>query len=834
MGCFMKNKIKFLIPSIITIVILLILFYIQGLYPFSNNSIVQVDADYQYIPILYRIYDFLHGSASIIYDDIGLGNNIYISMIIQGSIFSPLSLLLYFTSRENLINYFNIIVIIKMSLLCLTSYIYINNTYKINEYYKVLFSILYTFSGWVLLNYFNIMWLDSVILFPLIVMYLNKLLKEEKYIGYIITLSLSLIISYYISYFILLFILFYSYIYIFLKIDKSKRKKIIFILGISTLISILISCFSLLPALYQTFISSRIDSITSNSSLLDNFMNKSLFILFSPIFIILFISLLFRFKQDKKNIYIFIILIILFGIGLFIEPINLGLHLGSYWSFPYRYSFITLFILLNASIYYISKYQINGITKYKITRGILLITIISLLLYLNNKYYNDVIDSQIVLDFNNIEVYYKIITIFLLITITILLSLSYKGLTRYILLSIVSIIQIFIFSSYSMYYNSGYFLTKNSNIINSNLNLENNLYRYKMAYTDYTPDYGFIYNVSTLDNWIHILPSNQINIYNKLGYGNTDTCIRSYGGTIFTDWLFNVGYLLDNGDNNINNNMYTLIDNYDNYYLYKYNYNSSFGIVYNKENELENIEYLNNFTLQNKIYQNLFNTDKEIINISNYVVEENDYHYKLNYSINELENIYIYLYNKIDYIIVNNKYISITDDYYIIDLGMYSEDIEIEIYYSDTDYLSYDIGTIKYSDIMNLKGNVSNVFKIESGYNINVYNDLENGYLFLPLNNIPGLEININNRKVNIESYLDNFVSIKLDEGQNTIEIKYHMPLFKLGIILSIIGIICLIILKNIPYNKIILNITSYIYILINILFYLYYYVYALYKYYLK
>ena len=71
----MRKKLRFIVPSLITFGILLVLFYCQGLYPFSDDSIVQVDADYQFIPVLYRIYDFLHGNGDIIYDDIGLGNN---------------------------------------------------------------------------------------------------------------------------------------------------------------------------------------------------------------------------------------------------------------------------------------------------------------------------------------------------------------------------------------------------------------------------------------------------------------------------------------------------------------------------------------------------------------------------------------------------------------------------------------------------------------------------------------------------------------------------------------------------------------------------------------
>ena len=105
----------------------------------------------------------------IIYYGIGLGNNIYVSLINQGSLFSPVNLLLYLTKRNNLVNYFNIIVLIKISLISLTSYIYINYKKKdMDEIYKVLLSILYAFNGFVILNYFNFHWLDGVILFPLI------------------------------------------------------------------------------------------------------------------------------------------------------------------------------------------------------------------------------------------------------------------------------------------------------------------------------------------------------------------------------------------------------------------------------------------------------------------------------------------------------------------------------------------------------------------------------------------------------------------------------------------------------------------------------------------
>lgn len=828
----MKKKLKFIVPSMITLAILSIIFCFQELYPFGGNSIVQVDADFQFIPVLYRIYDFLHGSGNIIYDDIGNGNNIYISMIIQGSIFSPVSLLLYFTSRANIINFYNIIVIVKLCLISLTTYIYINKAFKVNEYYKIVFSVLYTFSGWVILNYFNIMWLDSVILFPLIMMFLDELLSKGKYLGYIITLSLSLIISYYISYFILLFILFYSFVYIFLKLDKDRVKKTIFRLGISTVISILISSFSLLPALYQTVISSRLGS-SYTRGLFDNFVNKSLFLMFSTMFLVMFGKLMFKYKKDRKNIYFYLILLILFGVGLFIEPINLGIHLGSYWSFPYRYSFVTLFILMCGSLYYLQKYNFKGYEKYQVIRFIVFILFGILLCYINNKFYDVIIDSQLVLDFNDIEVYKKILIVFSIMIVMILLSFSFRNIKlRYISFSLVCLLQIFIYSSWTMYYSEGYFLTKNSNKINNNMEIVNSsLERYKMGYTNYTPDYSFIYRVNTLDNWLHILPSNEINIYNRLGYRTTDTCIRSYGGTILTDWLFNVGYFIDNEDSN--SEIYTLLDSYEEYNLYKYNYNNGFGLVYNKTSDLPDYSYLSTFELHNMMYRELFNKDSDIIDF-NYYSYSDVYSISFNYEIDDKGFLYIDLVNGVSYIKVNDKYISYEDSNYVIDLGLYDDDVKIEIGLEDINYVGFYLGFINYDDIMNLSSNVSKVEKVNNGYNINVSNDLDNGYLFLPINNIDGLKIYVNDKKVDADSYMNNFVSIKLDKGNNEIEVRYEMPLFKIGIILSIIGIICLILFRKIPSNKIVLNITYYVYIVVCLLFYLYYYGYSLMKYYVS
>ncbi len=828
----MKKKVGYLITPLITAIIVLIIYYMNDLYPFEMNSIVQVDADYQFIPVMYKLYDIIHGDLNIFYSGIGLGNSIYTSLIIQGSLFSPLTLLLYFTSRDNIINYFNIIILIKIALISLTSYIYFKYKYKTNEFYIILFSIIYTFSGWVILNYFNIMWLDSVILFPLIILFLDKLIYEGKYYGYVIVLALSIIISYYISLFILIFIFIYSFLNIFVLLKKEKRKKTILLLGISTLNAILISSFSLIPSLFHTFTSSRLSN-NGHYELFNNTINKILYLMGLSLPFILFILMNFNCKDDKKNIYVYRILLILYSIGIILEPINMALHFGSYWSFPYRYSFITCFILVSIGLYYLTK---KGIEYGKVRIiPMLIVTIFSVLVVLYNHKVLDVIkDSQITLDFNDFEVFKKIdlILITFIIMKVFTLMIKNKHLTN-IFLVITTLIEIFIITSWTMYYSSGYYLTKEANEANNDLVFDNEyLYRYKIDYPYYSLDYGFILRVNTLDNWLHILPDGMTDVYKSLGYLISDTSIKSKGGTIFTDNLLNMNYTISK--NNLDNRIYERVKEGKEYKLYRYKTLMPFGIIYDSDNNLKTDD--SGFYLHNQIYQSLFSKEDNIIDSKTIYNNHNEECFIINEQLSEENYVYLDLtYNgdNIDYIKVNDEYFYNLDNY-IKYLGIYERDIDIKICPKENkDIDDVELGTIKVNKYQEFINNINQNVNVsyDNGYQIKAYSDNHYNSLFLPINNIKGYTIKLNGENIKADKYLDNFISIKLSEGENNISIKYHEPYLLISIIMSIIGVISLILSKHIRINnKYILDITYYLYLFLGACIYIYFYVYSFIK----
>ena len=812
---FKKDKLLYLLPPLIVSMLLLIMFYFQGLYPFGSKTIIQVDADYQYVPTLYKIWDIFHNNHNMFFDFL-VGNNIYTSLIIQGGIYSPITLLVNLVSRSNIIKFFNILVIIKMSLLSLTSYIYFKNTFKVKSIYHIIFSICYTFSGWVLLNYFNIMWLDDVILFPLIVLFLDKLLKEGKYIGYFITLTLSLIFSYYISVFILLFILIYSFIYIKLYISNTKSKKTAITLGITTLLSILISSFSIGPAIMQTFNSSRLDGI-SNTYLFNNTINKLLYLMFNSILIIYFIKLISKIKSKDKNIYFYVIMFILLFIGVILEPINIMFHLGSYWSFPYRYSFLTLFIMASGGLYYIEKYITNN--KFDISSLIYSISSIILLgigIYAVVIYNKEIISAQITLDFDDIEVFKKILVITLLFCSSTLLcsQISYNKL-KYIIMIIISIIEITSYTYLCMHYESGYFLTNNTQKLYDNIKLENNnLTRYKIDYPYVSPDYSFILGVPTIDNWLHIIPSSQIEVYKHMGYYTSGTLIRSNGGTIFTDNLLNINNIITNEDLDED---YILINTSTNgYNNYQYKNTLPYGLVI--DNKESDYTFNNIFEYNNYLYKYLFNKNDNLIDsmtIDNIEKEINDNNITISFKYNIAYQGYVYLdksviSGKVDNIYVDGNYLSIPESKAgLIYLGnLTSGKHNITITLEETNYIdSISIGSInrdKYIEFVNTYQNNINVSYSNNKLNINVLNNEDNKILFLPINNIKGYQVIKNNKVVNSKTCLDNFMCIDLDNGNNDIVVKYHDPYIKIFSIISLIGIVLTIVFKI--YDKVIIN----------------------------
>ena len=243
---FYRKKLFLLVSPLIVLLLLFVVFIINGVYPFGKNTIINGDFGKAYLPVYYYMYDFFQGKVSIFMNyKIGLGSDMYDLISVYG-ILSPLSWLLILTSRSNVPYFLSYLFIIKLCLMSVTSFFLFDKIYKkVRFSWKVFFSVLYALSSWVIVYHTNFVWLDNVILFPILLYGLKKISDNGDYKLYVFILFLSTIYSFYITYMELLFVLFLSFGYVHFLCDKKERNK--FLLNLyrsgTSFLTIASSCF---------------------------------------------------------------------------------------------------------------------------------------------------------------------------------------------------------------------------------------------------------------------------------------------------------------------------------------------------------------------------------------------------------------------------------------------------------------------------------------------------------------------------------------------------------------------------------------------------------------
>lgn len=388
----MKENIKkygiYFIPAIICLTVLVIVYAVKGIYPFGNMTIVHGDMGQIFINNYHYLYDCVKDGkiSNLLFTNLLYGgSNIWGTEVVSG-FFSPFSSLIFLCGhRENLTYFFSYILLIKIACISLTSYFFFDKVYKDSKkIWKVLFSTIYTLSGYVILNYTTIVWLDLVCIFPVFMYSLKRVFDKGKFGTYSLLLALCFVISYQLTYMTIFMILAIMPFVLKYYLEKERRKEVVVALGIGTVIGLLIPCVLFLPAI-EIYLNSFRTTIELNYSKLDmdTFSTKLSYILFAALPIVGFIKGLKYIKKDEKIKCLYLSFCAVGIIPIIFEEVNKLWHGGSYDGFPFRYGYIPIFILINISMYYFTKYfekdNLNikvkeEIEKIKITPKYVLIT----------------------------------------------------------------------------------------------------------------------------------------------------------------------------------------------------------------------------------------------------------------------------------------------------------------------------------------------------------------------------------------------------------------------------------------------------------------------------
>lgn len=210
---FFTDKVKFRIgyalSFLIPVVILIGLFIGREVYPFGDNIYLRSDCYHQYAPFHKELYRKLTEGGSLLYSwNIGMGVNF--TALYAYYLASPVNFLLSLIAPTgNILFTIDLFIIVKTGLCGLTCGYYLHKRFGGKNISFAAIAVFYALSSYMAAFSWNIMWLDCLVLLPLIILGLDKLIKENKYFLYTIALGLSIFSNYYISIMICIFLVFY-------------------------------------------------------------------------------------------------------------------------------------------------------------------------------------------------------------------------------------------------------------------------------------------------------------------------------------------------------------------------------------------------------------------------------------------------------------------------------------------------------------------------------------------------------------------------------------------------------------------------------------------------
>ncbi|WP_462410947.1 YfhO family protein [Neobacillus sp. Marseille-QA0830] len=211
----------YLLAFLLPFILLGGVFAVWGVYPFGDRSILMSDQFTQYIPFYQHYYDILKGKGSFFYAwEAGMGTNFWGTFAYY--LASPLSPIVLLFNQKHLPEAFIIMTLAKVGLSGLFMYLFLSLQFKSERTIKWTFSTFYALISFSIGYFFNIMWLDSIYMLPLVLLGVERLFRK-KYLLFLFSLSILFISNFYMAYITGLFTFLYFVLRNFLESNSNWK-----------------------------------------------------------------------------------------------------------------------------------------------------------------------------------------------------------------------------------------------------------------------------------------------------------------------------------------------------------------------------------------------------------------------------------------------------------------------------------------------------------------------------------------------------------------------------------------------------------------------------------
>ncbi len=194
----------------------------SGLYPFGEKSNLLWDEEIQYVDYFAFYRDVLQGKASIAYSfSKSLGGSLV--ALFGYYLGCPLNLLVVFFTNEQLPAFLFGLTTVKLGLAGVTACVFMRKRFpQISLMMTAMLSVAYGLMQYSILQLSNIMFLDGVILLPLLLLAVYEFVNRDKKLWLFLGVLFSIAINWYTGYMIGLFSVIYYFYERILKIQKAS------------------------------------------------------------------------------------------------------------------------------------------------------------------------------------------------------------------------------------------------------------------------------------------------------------------------------------------------------------------------------------------------------------------------------------------------------------------------------------------------------------------------------------------------------------------------------------------------------------------------------------
>lgn len=208
---FFRNRFV-LFSVLLTAVAISIIYIAYSIFPFGDSTVMRMDLYHQYGPLFAELYDRIVNHQSLLYSWKTGGGSSFLGNYLN-YLSSPLTALMFLFDKEDISFAITFIVSFKCILSAGAFTFFIRKSLNSHNFISASFGALYAFCAYFMAYYWNVMWLDGMILLPLILLGIEQIINKGDIRLYLGSLIALLFANYYMGFMTCIFSVIYFLAY---------------------------------------------------------------------------------------------------------------------------------------------------------------------------------------------------------------------------------------------------------------------------------------------------------------------------------------------------------------------------------------------------------------------------------------------------------------------------------------------------------------------------------------------------------------------------------------------------------------------------------------------